>query len=124
MPETMEVGVVGVTFEGRQGVLAELWEAQEAGASLAGRLVREPENHYDPNAIAVVLGTTDGMGEPGWTLTRVGYIPKALAAQLVARLGAGETVKMTGARIIRGGEGDRITFGARINIEIHTKEAI
>ena len=66
-----EVAVVGVTFEGRQDILAELYSMQEEGTELTGRLKREMENRYDSNAVAVEVEAR-----------QVGYIPKALAAKM------------------------------------------
>ena len=56
--------LAGVTFEGRQDILKEF-----DGEGLDVKLVPEPENDYDPNAIAVQL--MDGR--------KVGYIGKAAA---------------------------------------------
>ena len=113
MPNVIEVGIAGVTFEGRQDVLRRMYQAQEDGAALSGRLSREPDNPYDPNAVRVYIGEM-----------HVGYIPKALAAKLAARIDAGEAVTVARAHIIRGGDPDRITYGARIHIEMPIKEAV
>lgn len=113
MPNTIEVGVAGVTFDGRQDVLMRLHELQESGRRLEAILTREPDNAYDPNAVAVHIGAK-----------HVGYIPKALAARLALRIDAGEALPVVQARIIRGGDPDRITYGARIHIEMPVKEAV
>ena len=65
--------VVGVTFDGRQDVLASL----HAGAELT--LEREPANAHDPNAIAV--RTSDG--------TQVGYLKRIIAAALAPEMDRG-----------------------------------
>lgn len=67
--------VVGVTFENRQDALAGL----EAGVEL--QLVRQPDNEFDGNAIAVQL--LDG--------TQLGYLNRALAARLAPVMDAGES---------------------------------
>ena len=59
------VPVVGVTFEGRQLILESLYNDQENSVTLTGRLVREPDNKYDPGAIAVEVQSQ-----------KVGYIPR------------------------------------------------
>ncbi|NQS75277.1 MAG: hypothetical protein HQP61_02370 [Peptococcaceae bacterium] len=109
-----EIAVVGVTFEGRQEILRELYE--EAEHSTEGwkykmswhcGLIRQPDNPYDPNAIAVELA-----GE------QVGFIPKALAAKLAPRIDAGEVYRVVDARIIKGGSNkDKPVFGVRIIAE-------
>ncbi len=67
--------VVGVTFENRQDILMGL----EAGMEL--RLQRQPDNGFDPCAIAVTL--LDGR--------QLGYLNKALAARLAPVMDAGES---------------------------------
>ena len=116
MPNTIEVGVAGVTFEGRQDLLMQLFIMQEAGQPLTGLLEREPDNAYDPNAVKVYI---DSLGRH-----HVGYIPKALAAHLAARMDAGEALPVVRARVIRSGDAKKVTFGARIHIEMPVKEAV
>lgn len=65
--------VVGVTFENRQDVLSSL----EVGTEL--KLVRQPQNEYDVNAIAVTL--YDG--------TQIGFLNKHLAKALAPVIDAG-----------------------------------
>jgi len=64
-------------------------------------LVREPDNEYDPNAIAVYATTTDG----SQSARHVGYISAEVAESLAPALDrgrrAGETVALEGQ--IRGG---------------------
>ena len=111
-----EVAVVGVTFEGRQEVLAELHSLQEGETALNGQLVREPGNRFDANAVAVEAESR-----------QIGYIPKALAAKLAARIDAGESISVAGVRIAKGEKDGRIIYSARIDVEIQTetkKEAV
>jgi hypothetical protein len=111
-----EVAVVGVTFEGRQDLLAELYSMQEEGIELTGRLKREKENRYDSNAIAVEVEAM-----------QVGYIPKALAARLAVHIDAGEFIGVASVRIIRGEKDGRTVYGARIDVEMQAeneKEAV
>ena len=65
--------VVGVTFEGRQDLVAGL----RPGETLA--LVREPHNPYDPNAIAVRFGTL-----------QIGFLRRPIAQRLAPNIDAGE----------------------------------
>lgn len=116
MPNTIEVGVAGVTFEGRQDVLMQLFIMQEAGTPLSGLLEREPGDAYDPNAVKVYI---ESLGRH-----HIGYIPKALAARLAAHMDAGEALSVVRARVIRGGDANKVTFGARIHIEMPIKEAV
>lgn len=108
-----DISVAGVTFEGRQELLAELHKAQEAGAGIATFLVREPDNKYDANAIQVLAEGNDGP-------KHVGYVPRHLAAKLAPLLDAGATVTTDPARIICGGL-DSTVFGVRFTIMV--KEA-
>jgi hypothetical protein len=72
--------VVGVTYEGRQAVVAQL----QVGESV--RLRREPDNPYDTNAICVERQS----GE------QIGYINRQLAANLASRFDAyGKTIPAT-----------------------------
>ncbi|MEG3071071.1 MAG: HIRAN domain-containing protein [Candidatus Syntrophopropionicum ammoniitolerans] len=101
-------------MKGCQEILRELYE--EAEHSTEGwkykmswhcGLIRQPDNPYDPNAIAVELA-----GE------QVGFIPKALAAKLAPRIDAGEVYRVVDARIIKGGSNkDKPVFGVRIIAE-------
>jgi single-stranded-DNA-specific exonuclease len=65
--------LAGVTFEGRQDVLGRL----SSGAPL--RLVRQPDNEYDPNACALM----DSHGD------QVGFFNRRLAAALAPTIDAG-----------------------------------
>ena len=64
--QTFETKVAGVTFEGRQAVVASL----QYGEAVV--LKREPSNRYDANAIRVER--VDG--------AQIGYLPKELAARI------------------------------------------
>jgi single-stranded-DNA-specific exonuclease len=65
--------VVGVTFEGRQDLVAGL----RPGEALM--LVREPQNPADPNAVAVRYGRLG-----------IGYVRKQIAARIAPNIDAGE----------------------------------
>ena len=66
----------GVTFEGRQMNLA------RANVGDAIRLVRRPENAFDPNAVEVL--TVDGAS--------LGWVPKTQAKLIAAHLDAGTAI--------------------------------
>lgn len=73
--------LAGVTFEGRQDNL----KLARLGDSIT--LERGPDNEYDPNAVRVMQGKLE-----------LGWVPKALAADIAPRMDAGEII--TEARII------------------------
>ena len=60
--------IVGVTFEGRQDLIAGL----QAGAEL--ELVRQPANPFDPNAVAVHFGRL-----------QLGFLRKQIAARIAPK---------------------------------------
>lgn len=59
-------------------------EEMQRLAPIKAKLVREPDNHYDENAIAVVL-----LEKPEQNM-HVGYLPRAVARLLAPRLDRGE----------------------------------
>lgn len=71
MAENCEVySVVGVTFDNRQSVLGAFYKSFKHGKKYQARLVKEDDNQYDSNAVAVELD----MGK-GW-FVKVGYISR------------------------------------------------
>ena len=64
--------VVGVTFEGRQDLIAGLQPGEALG------LVREPHNPHDPNAIGVHYGTL-----------KIGFVRKEIARRIAPHFDAG-----------------------------------
>lgn len=80
--------VVGVTFEGRQALLAEV----RTGERL--RLVRDPANPRDPHAIKVCL--PDGR--------QLGFLRATLAARLAPAIDAGARYAATAAALTGGGD--------------------
>lgn len=84
--------VVGVTFDGRQSVIAEINEMLDHLIA-----IREPENPHDENAIAIYVKKINGEKKS------VGYINRGLAAQLAPEIDAGKELIihdffLTGAR--------------------------
>ena len=81
--------VVGVTFEGRQEILDKFFKnTYKIGGSYAVRLVREPDNKYDKNAVAVYLD----LG--GSDFKQVGYISKQENQKLIADFGKMKTASV------------------------------
>ncbi len=54
----------------------------------SAKLVREPDNPYDPNAVRVVLS-----GE------HIGYVPKSVAEHLAPAMDGGERVRIVNTEI-------------------------
>jgi single-stranded-DNA-specific exonuclease len=78
--------IVGVTFEGRQDIIAGL----QPGAEL--ELVRQPENAFDSNAVAVHFGRL-----------QLGFMKKAIAARIAPNMDAGERYRAEIKHITGGG---------------------
>jgi hypothetical protein len=90
MTTPLFVKVAGVTFEGRQTYLAALKGDEPC------RIVAEPDNAYDANALAVHVAMHDG------NVRHVGYIPRDLAKR-IAPLLEGEPLMITIVQILGGG---------------------
>lgn len=101
--------VAGVTFGNRQKVLKHLAGYVPTAADVT--LVREADNQYDSDAVAVHVGVSGSRQVP------LGYLPKELASPIAALMDKG--LELT-ARLksVTGGYGDRPTFGALIEIEL------
>lgn len=89
--------VVGVTFEGRQDVVGGMRE----GAPL--RLIRQPENPHDANAVGVWFGEL-----------QIGFLKREIARRVAENFDAGERYEAEVASITGGGTR---SFG--INIRVH-----
>ena len=107
MMRILHFRVAGVTFEGRQSVLARLRGNEPI------RLEPEPTNAYDKNAIAVKVALDDGV-------YHCGYVPCEIAAQ-VAPLMEGEPF-MCEIEDISGGfelsNGDTAAYGLKLKVEL------
>jgi single-stranded-DNA-specific exonuclease len=68
--KTIETRIVGVSYENRQSVVAQLQQGEQV------LLIRQPENSYDENAVMV----TRQNGQ------QFGYLNRELAAMLATRL--------------------------------------
>ncbi len=91
--------LAGVTFEGRQEVVARL----QPGAPL--RLERQPDNEYDPNACALY----DPFGD------QVGFLNRRLAAELAPLLDSGVEYDVEVTDITGGTEGE--SLGVNVCVE-------
>lgn len=85
LPTTFNVKVVGVTFadgypENMHKLAAVMEQVTKAGKVLGCRLVRDPDNPHDPNAIKVVVPE----------LGHIGHVPRAVAAKLAPELDRAE----------------------------------
>jgi hypothetical protein len=119
----MKATIVSTKYRGPEAVavLARLRPADRL------RLVREPENAHDPNAVAVYSGTTgrgtperaapsEGLPEAG--LTHIGYIPRGVNRDVADRIMSADSVAaiVTAEAIVERGE---VRFAPRIEIRDH-----
>ena len=100
------VKVAGVTFEGRQEYLKALLGDEPV------KIVPEPDNKFDPNALAVHIAVNG-------SVLHCGYIPKDLAAE-IAPLLDGEDI-MASIDSVWGGGG--YNWGLKLRVEIPTDDA-
>jgi hypothetical protein len=77
---SLEVAVKGTSFGNRQEALRRL--AAYSPGQIKAVFVPEPENKFDPAAIAVRVGVQNGCG-----LFTIGYIPRSATA-IVSAIGA------------------------------------
>jgi single-stranded-DNA-specific exonuclease len=92
--------IVGVSFEGRQAVVAGLV------ADMPLELVREPGNPHDPNAIAVRYGTL-----------QLGYLRRPIAKHLAPNVDAGDRYSASVGSVTGGGQDKHI--GVNIHVRRH-----
>ncbi len=100
--------VAGVTYDGRQDILAKLRGNEPC------RIVPEPTNQYDPNALAVHVAIAPG------DVKHVGFIPRELAKEIAPYL-EGEALMVRIFEITGGFEtrdGEIAALGLRIAIEV------
>ncbi len=99
--------VRGVTFEGRQKIIAKLAVNEPA------RIVPEPTNAYDPNALAIHVATPDGV-------KHIGYVPKENAAELAPFLEGepltGQIVAITGGFVKF--DGSVASYGVEVSFDL------
>lgn len=90
--------IAGVSFDNRQEVIRDL------GAGVALKLLREPDNVHDPNAIRII--TKSGLD--------IGFLNARLAKQLAPYIDRGETYEAVITDVTGGG--DNLACG--VNIEV------
>ena len=93
--------VVGVTFDGRQSIVARL----QPGDAL--RLEREPSNPNDPKAVALI----DPNGD------RVGYLKRFIAAAIAPRIDRGAAYRAVVENITGGVDGRPVGVNVLVSIE-------
>ena len=95
------IKVVGVTFEGRQALIAQLNIGDPA------RIVPEPDNPHDPNALAVHVAH-------GGAVHHVGYVKREVAAEIAPHFDGesmdGKVYDVTG--------GGSYNYGLIVRVEI------
>lgn len=99
--------VSGVTFEGRQALIARISPNDPC------RIVPEPENPYDSNALAVHVAH-------GGEIWHIGFIPREMAARIAPYL-EGEALMCSISEITGGFEfdsGETASYGVRLRIEL------
>jgi len=105
------VKVAGVTFEGRQELISLLTGNE------AVKIVAEPKNKFDQNALAVHVSR-------GGEILHIGYIPRDLAAQFAPLLQEedviGRIFKITGG--FDKWDGSRASYGVIVEFEIPDTE--
>ena len=95
----MHTKIVGVTFENRQNLLKKLKVDDKL------QLIREPNNTYDKNAVAVYYG-----------VNQLGYIGAQLAKYIAHRMDAGTRYQCTVSAVTGGTDGNK--YGANITLEV------
>lgn len=100
---TFHTKVVGSTFCGGQELLHTISAGQEI------KLIPEPDNKYDPNAIQIFISDDD----------RLGYIPKETAPIIHEEWGRNRILKCKVAEIT--GQG-KANLGANLEIEVYEIE--
>ena len=103
--------IVGTTFENRQDILAHL----EGNESL--RVRREPENQYDPRAVAVDVDIK-GKWYP------VGYIAKDKNKDIAEALDAGREVEIKISEVTGGDKGKNLGMNICLKYEKEVSEPI
>ena len=103
--------IVGTTFENRQDILAHL----EGGESL--RVRREPENQYDPRAVAVDVDIK-GKWYP------VGYIAKDKNKDIAEALDAGREVEISISEVTGGDKGKNLGMNICLKYEKEVSEPV
>lgn len=118
--------LVGVSFEGRQDVIADIKQLVDDGNDIDLRFRREPDNEYDKDAVAIdalIPGGTVGFDDntsvdvsEEWV--QVGYIARDKNSELASVLDAGKKASIK-LGDITGGDGK--SYGVNVYIEYEKK---
>lgn len=90
MTKVLDFNAAGVSFANRQKFLCGLQNAKKARLTL----VREPGNPHDRNAIKILAHTT--------TRFMLGYVPRAVAAELAPIMDAKRFVRISDWSVVGG----------------------
>jgi hypothetical protein len=108
MKETREFFVAGVSFEGRQTYMADLAQQFASDATPKPvRLVAEPDNQYDPNAIRIEAVTS-----AGWK--QIGYVPREINTQIGPKLASVHNPRLVSV----GRPGFNKPLGGKVALEV------
>lgn len=80
--------VAGTGFEGRAAIIR-----ANCRKGIAVRLVREPDNPHDPNAVAVLLPVPKVLGLFGESWKKIGYIKASRNKKVARALERGDNVR-------------------------------
>lgn len=118
--------LVGVSFEGRQDIIADIKQLVDDGNDIDLRFRREPDNEYDKDAVAIdalVPAMLDGErvtheGKYLGIWEQIGYIARDKNSELAGVLDAGKkaSIKISD---ITGGDGK--SYGVNVYIEYEKK---
>lgn len=104
---TIKTRVAGISFENKDGSSRQA-NARRVRKGDPLQLRREPENVYDPHALAVEFV------EPEGQTLQLGYVPRGLASVLAPMVDAGAKLE---ASVIRAGGGGLQLIGIRMKID-------
>lgn len=107
--KSLRTKINGTSFDNRQNVLQLLCKYNPA--DIAVKLVRDRNNAFDSNAIAVTTAVK------GKVSAVIGYLPKAVASVVAALMDKGINVNADTFSVV-GGTDEFVNYGARINIKI------
>ena len=108
--ESMIIRAAGTTFGNIQERLG--FMKQFPVETMQAELVRDPENHFDKNAIQIVVHLRSINRK-----TVIGYVPRGLATGLAAVMDAGIQVKVELLQIL-GGYSYKESYGCLLDIKI------
>lgn len=106
---SIDINAVGVTFDGRQDRLDAVRKLMLAGVAVSATLVREPDNRFDRNAVAIAVRTPRGN-------ERVGYLPADVASWIAPRLDKGKPVYVRNPHVV-GSRDPGMSLGLRFELK-------